>query len=70
MSTVLEIEQAIEQLKPAERATLAAWLAGKEARDWDAQMDANNSSGKLDALFNEAEQERSSGNLKDWPEKK
>ena len=70
MSTVLEIEQAIEQLKPAERAKLAAWLASKEGKDWDAQMDADSSSGKLDFLFNEAQQENSSGTLQDWPGKK
>jgi hypothetical protein len=70
MSTVLEIEQAIERLVPTERAQLAAWLARKEAQDWDAQMDADAASGKLDFLFEEAEAERSSEKLKDWPPQK
>lgn len=54
MSTILEIENAIERLVPTERAKLAAWLARKEAQDWDAQMDADAGSGKLDFMFEEA----------------
>ena len=69
MSTVLEIENAIDRLKPAERAQVAAWLARKEAQDWDAQMDADAGAGKLDFLFREAADERESGQLKDWPKK-
>jgi hypothetical protein len=67
MSTVLEIENAIEHLKPTERAQVAGWLARKEAQDWDAQMDADSASGKLDFLFREADDERKAGQLKDWP---
>lgn len=52
MSTVLKIEHAIERLKPTERAQLAAWIARKEAVDWDAQMSADAAAGKLDFLFN------------------
>jgi hypothetical protein len=69
MSTVLEIEDAIERLKPDERAQVAAWLARKDAQDWDAKMDADAASGKLDFLFREAADERKAGQLKDWPEK-
>jgi anti-sigma factor RsiW len=67
MSTVLEIEDAIEQLKPVERAQVAAWLARKEAQDWDAQMDFDAASGKLDFLFREADNERKSGQPQNWP---
>ena len=70
MSTVLEIEQAIERLQPTDRAKLAAWFADKEAKDWDAQLDADSASRKPDFLFNEAELERSSGHLKNWPDRK
>jgi anti-sigma factor RsiW len=70
MSTVLEIENAIEQLPPTERAQLAAWMARKEAMDWDAQMDADSAAGRLDFLFEEADNERRSGKLKDWPPKR
>jgi hypothetical protein len=67
MSTVLEIEDAIDHLQPGERAQIAGWLARKEAQDWDAQMDADAANGKLDFLFREATDERKSGQLKDWP---
>ena len=69
MSTVLEIENAIERLVPTDRAQLAAWLARKEAQDWDAQMDTDTASGKLDFLFEEADTEGRTGKLKDWPPK-
>ena len=69
MSTVLEIENAIDHLKPAERAQVAAWFARKEAQDWDAQLDTDAAAGKLDFLFREAADERKSGHLKDWPAK-
>lgn len=67
MSTVLEIENAIERLRPDERAQLAAWLAHKEAQDWNAQMDADATAGKLDFLFRESDEERKAGKLKQWP---
>ncbi|MBI3414596.1 MAG: hypothetical protein HY043_04630 [Verrucomicrobia bacterium] len=70
MSTVLEIAHAIERLVPADRAKLAAWLARREAQDWDAQMDADAASGKLDFLFAEADTEGRAGKLKDWPPQK
>ena len=67
MSTIAEIERAIEDLVPAERAQLAAWLARKEAEDWDSQMDQDAAAGKLDFLFEEAQSERRKNDLKDWP---
>jgi anti-sigma factor RsiW len=69
VSTVVEIENAIDRLPPVERAQVAAWLARREAQDWDAQMDADAAAGKLDFLFREAADERKSGQLKDWPPK-
>lgn len=67
MSTVTEIEQAIDRLDPRQRAEVSAWLARREAQDWDAQMDADAESGKLDFLFREAAEERKEGKLRDWP---
>ena len=69
MSTVLEIEGAIERLQPDERARVAAWLARKEAQDWDTQMSMDATDGRLDFLFREAADERKTGQLKDWPAK-
>ena len=67
MSTLLEIEHAIEQLPVKEQATLASWLSAREARNWDAQMDSDAEAGKLDFLFREAEAERRDGRLTEWP---
>jgi anti-sigma factor RsiW len=69
MSTVFEIENAIDHLPPNDRAQIAAWLARKEAQDWDMQMHADSANGKLDFLFREAADERKSDQLKDWPKK-
>jgi hypothetical protein len=46
---------------------LAAWLAVREAKVWDEQMDADAATGKLDFLFREAETERRERHLKEWP---
>ena len=67
MSTLLEIEHAIEQLPAREQSALAAWLAAREAKMWDEQMEGDATAGKLDFLFNEAEAERRNGHLQDWP---
>ena len=67
MSTLLEIEHAIEQLPVREQATLASWLAVREARNWDTQMESDAETGKLDFMFREAEAERREGHLTDWP---
>jgi hypothetical protein len=70
MTSVLEIEQAIERLMPTDRAKIAAWLARKDAQDWDAQTDADAAAGKLDFLFEKADAEGRAAKLKDWPPKK
>ncbi|MBU6402722.1 MAG: hypothetical protein KGS61_20565 [Verrucomicrobia bacterium] len=67
MSTILEIERAIERLAPGERAKLGVWFAEREAKDWDAQVDADAAAGKLDFLFREADAEREAGDLTSWP---
>jgi anti-sigma factor RsiW len=54
-------------LDPAARAQLAAWLARKEALDWDTQMHTDAETGKLDFLFHEANAERATDQLKNWP---
>ena len=69
MSTVLDIENAIDRLPPGQRAEVAAWIARREAQDWDAQMDVDAAAGKLDFLFREAADEHKSGQLKNWPPK-
>jgi len=60
MSTVEEIENAIENLKEDEFLRLTKWLEAKVADAWDRRISQDSKDGKLDFLFNEAESERSS----------
>ncbi len=67
MSTVEEIENAIENLKEDEFLRLAKWLEAKVAAAWDRRMSQDSKGGKLDFLFDEAGNEKTAGELKPWP---
>ena len=67
MSTVDEIKQAIEQLPKKEFWTLSEWVIKRHEDEWDRQIEADAKAGRLDFLFEEAEAERKSGRLRDWP---
>jgi len=67
MSTVEEIEAAIEKLPPEDVARLTRWLVERDAARWNKEMEEDAKAGRLDFLFDEADQERRSGKLKDWP---
>ncbi len=54
MSTLEEIEAAVQQLPPAKRAEFRAWFLSFDASDWDQQMEDDLTAGKLDWLANEA----------------
>jgi UTP:GlnB (protein PII) uridylyltransferase len=58
---VKEIESAIAQLPPAKVAELAQWFEEFHARVWDAQIERDQKSGRLDSLLNEAEQDLNAG---------
>lgn len=67
MSRVEEIEAAIQSLSSDEFRTLMERLRESDQRLWDEQLDADNASGDLDWLFDEAEAERNLGGLRKWP---
>lgn len=67
MSTVEEIENAIENLKEDEFLRLAKWLEAKVADAWDRGINKDSKDGKLDFLFDEAGSERAAGELNPWP---
>lgn len=67
MSTVEEIERAIEQLPARDVTRLAGWLLQRDNEEWDRQMNADAEAGRLDFLFKEAAVERAAGQLRDWP---
>lgn len=54
MSTVPEIERAIERLPAEELARLRAWFAEYDAAHWDLQIERDAAAGRLDALGDEA----------------
>jgi hypothetical protein len=54
MSTLEEIEAAVQKLPPAKRAEFRAWFQSFDATDWDQQMEDDVIAGNLEWLANEA----------------
>ncbi len=54
MSGVPEIEKAIQELSPSERAKFRQWFAKFDAAQWDRQLERDVAAGKLDPLADEA----------------
>jgi hypothetical protein len=67
MDRVSEIEALIDGLPPEEFHRVAQWFRDREQKRWDEQLDADSASGKLNFLFEEAENEFVSGPLRGWP---
>jgi hypothetical protein len=67
MNSVEEIEQAAERLAPSDFDRLALWVSARYHDLWKRQMERDAADGKLDFLFNEADDERQAGLLRDWP---
>ena len=62
MSTVEEIEVAIQQLPSVDQERLARWFAARDAAAWDAQLQRDaQPGGKLDRLWEKAQQEIANG---------
>ena len=61
MSTVAEIQAAIEKLSPAEKLELEKWFAEFQADAWDAQIEEDIKAGKLDHLIAQAEADIAAG---------
>jgi hypothetical protein len=61
MSTVEEIETAIEKLPREEFFLLTDWLSEKFAQTWDAQIEDDVSAGRLDELARVALEEHRAG---------
>jgi len=69
MSTVVEIERAIERLSAPDLTRLARWILQRDNENWDHQMDEDAASGKLEFLVKEAKTARQNKTLKEWPNK-
>ena len=58
---IKEIESAIAQLPPTELAEFAKWFEEFQARVWDEQLEQDVTSGRLDTLIKQAEQDFEQG---------
>lgn len=65
MSTVQEIERAIQNLSPADLAAFRAWFAEFDAERWDRQLEEDVTAGRLDALADEALEDLRAGRCTD-----
>jgi len=65
MSTVEELEAAVRQLSPEQRAAFRAWFAEFDADEWDRQLDADVAAGRLNWLVAEALSDRRAGRCTD-----
>jgi len=64
MSTVQEIETAIQKLKPQEIHEVADWLQELREGFWDQQIDADAKAGRLDPLAEKALEDHRAGRTK------
>jgi len=67
--SLAEIKSAVRELSPKELAELAAFILKQDDAAWTQQIEKDAVAGKLDFLFDEADRERSAGQLRDWPGK-
>jgi hypothetical protein len=65
MSTVHEIEEAIQKLSPDQQAVLRAWFAEFDATEWDRQIEADVAAGRLKWLADEARADLRAGRCTD-----
>jgi hypothetical protein len=61
MSTVEEIESAIQKLPEKDVWRLDQWLAEHKARLWDKQIEEDANAGRLDKLWQEAKRDMDEG---------
>ena len=67
MSTVMEIEQAIEKLPAEDLFELSRWIANRFSDTWDLQIENDIRAGRLDDLAAEALQEHRAGGSRAFP---
>ena len=65
MSTLDEIQTAVESLPQEEYGQFRLWFLERDWERWDRQIEADSASGKLDILVREAHAARASGRLSD-----
>lgn len=61
MSTVEELEAAVQKLSPQERAAFRAWFVEFDAVEWDRQLESDVAAGRLNWLAAEAVLDQQAG---------
>jgi hypothetical protein len=61
MSTIHEIEAAVQRLSPDDLEAFRVWFAEFDAAQWDRQLEQDVAAGRLDALAEEALQDFRNG---------
>jgi hypothetical protein len=64
MSTVAEIEAAINNLPPQDFAQLRDWLLERDNLLWDKQLEEDAAAGRLDPIIEEIEGDIAAGRVK------
>jgi hypothetical protein len=67
MSTVLEIEKAIEKLPSQELFELTHWISSRFSDAWDRQIEQDICAGRLNDLAAEALEEHRAGGSQEFP---
>ena len=65
MSTLVEIEAAIERLPKTDFQQLREWIAERDQQNWDKQLEADVADGRLDQFAQEAIADFQAGRFKD-----
>ena len=68
MTTVEEIQAAIQFLSPEDFAYLRKWIAEIDWEQWDKQIEKDSETGKLNFLIEEALAEKEQDQLLKYPE--
>ncbi len=65
MSSVEDIQAAIQSLAPREYARLRRWFSERDWEEWDRQIERDSASGRLDFLIEELQQEKAKRTLRE-----
>ena len=65
MSTLQDIEKAVQELSPDQLATFRAWFVEYDQALWDQQLERDIASGRLDSLADEAIEDLRNGRCSD-----
>jgi len=65
MSTLQDIEKAVQELSPDQLATFRAWFVEYDHALWDQQLERDIASGRFDSLADEAIEDLRNGRCSD-----